>query len=271
MRDRHGCGLRARASSRVRPLLAYFAICVLTVAVSACGGDDNSSSTSGTSTSTGSDSVGTTTTATTLAVVKPVVDCSQLAGVDLTGIGGVGSTITSATVTTATINGAAVQYCMVKGTLAPANTFQVALPVSTWTQRFAALGCGGLCGSVSDPSKDTSFSFSYKCPLVQQGGFVTAATDMGHTSSDATWSSDPQKQADFAYRGQHVTTLAAKKLIQATTRRCRAPWARRRWTRSRGCISCRASATVAAAKGIRTSTWYRASRHGWSRAPHRAM
>ncbi|MWL89377.1 tannase/feruloyl esterase family alpha/beta hydrolase [Cupriavidus sp. SW-Y-13] len=215
MRDRHGCGLRARASSRVRPLLAYFAICALTVAVSACGGDDNSSSTSGTSTSTGSDSAGTTTTATTLAVVKPVVDCSQLAGVDLTGIGGVGSTITSATVTTATINGAAVQYCMVKGTLAPANTFQVALPVSTWTQRFAALGCGGLCGSVSDPSQDTSFSFSYKCPLVQQGGFVTAATDMGHTSSDATWSSDPQKQADFAYRGQHVTTLAAKKLIQA--------------------------------------------------------
>jgi hypothetical protein len=40
----------------------------------------------------------------------------------------------------------------VKGTLAPANTFAVALPVSTWTQRFAELGCGGLCGNVSDPT-----------------------------------------------------------------------------------------------------------------------
>jgi feruloyl esterase len=29
------------------------------------------------------------------------------------------------------------------------------------------------------------------------------------------WSTDPQKQADFAYRGQHITTLAAKKLIKA--------------------------------------------------------
>ncbi|HBD35856.1 MAG TPA: hypothetical protein DC084_19965, partial [Cupriavidus sp.] len=43
----------------------------------------------------------------------------------------------------------------VKGTLAPSNTFAVALPVSTWTQRFAELGCGGLCGNVSDPTKQS--------------------------------------------------------------------------------------------------------------------
>jgi feruloyl esterase len=150
-----------------------------------------------------------------LQVVAPVVDCSQLASVDITDIGGAGSKIASATITTATINGATVQLCTVKGTLAPSNTFAVALPVSTWTQRFAELGCGGLCGNVSDPTKQSSFSFSYNCPLVQQGGFVTAATDMGHTGSDATWSSDTQKQADFAYRGQHITTLAAKKLIKS--------------------------------------------------------
>jgi feruloyl esterase len=35
---------------------------------------------------------------------------------------------------------------------------------------------------------------------------------------------------------------------------------------SRGCTWCRASATAAAARAIRTSTWYRASRPGWSRA-----
>ena len=151
----------------------------------------------------------------TLGVVKPAVDCATLAATDITDIGGAGSTITSAAVTTTTINGVATDFCAVKGTLAPSNTFEVALPVSTWTQRFAALGCGGLCGNLSDPSQPSSFSFSYQCPLVQEGGFVTAATDMGHSGMDPTWSSDLQKQADFAYRGQHVTTLAAKKLIQA--------------------------------------------------------
>jgi pimeloyl-ACP methyl ester carboxylesterase len=118
-------------------------------------------------------------------------------------------------VTTVTVNGKDVSLCAVKGTLAPANTFEVALPVSTWTQRFAELGCGGLCGNLSDPTKQSSFSFSYKCPLVQEGGFVTAATDMGHQGNDPAWTTDPQKQADFAYRGQHITTLAAKKLIKA--------------------------------------------------------
>jgi len=152
---------------------------------------------------------------TTLAVVKPVTDCAQLAAVDLTDVGGAGSKITSATVTTATVNGNTVSLCAVKGTLAPANTFAVSLPVATWTQRFAELGCGGLCGNLTDPTKLEGVSASYKCPLVQQGGFVTAATDMGHQGNDAAWTTNEQQQADFAYRGQHITTLAAKKLIKA--------------------------------------------------------
>jgi pimeloyl-ACP methyl ester carboxylesterase len=178
-------------------LFAWLAVCMAALMLNACGSSDSGSSSNS-----------------PLAVVKPVVDCSKLASVDLGDIGGAGSSITSATVTDATINGATVSFCTVKGTLAPSNTFEVALPVSGWTQRFAELGCGGLCGNLSDPTKQSSFSFSYTCPLVQQGGFVTAATDMGHTGQDFTWTSDTQKQADFAYRGQHITTLAAKKLIQ---------------------------------------------------------
>ena len=156
-----------------------------------------------------------TSTATQLSIVAPVVDCSKLAGIDITDVGGPGSAITSTAVTTATINGTTTTFCTVKGTLAPSNTFEVALPVSSWTQRFAELGCGGLCGNLSDPTKQSSFSFTYNCPLVQQGGFVTAATDMGHSGNGSAWTTNAQQQADFAYRGQHVTTLAAKKLIQA--------------------------------------------------------
>jgi len=195
--------LRNRAAS----LLALLAASLLGAGLlGGCSTSDNGNST-GTDASTPA--------ATTLAVVKPVAECSQLAAIDITDIGGAGSKITSATVTTATVNGNSVSLCAVKGTLAPANTFAVSLPVSTWTQRFAELGCGGLCGSLTDPTKLEGVSASYKCPLVQQGGFVTAATDMGHQGNDAAWTTNEQQQADFAYRGQHITTLAAKKLIKA--------------------------------------------------------
>lgn len=201
MKTRHSLGLLARVRERAGSLLAVFAICTTAVLTAACGS--------------GSDSSGISSTPATLAAVAPVIDCSKLASVDITDIGGAGSSITSATVTAATVNGATVNFCTVKGTLAPANTFEVALPVSTYTQRFAALGCGGLCGMLSDPTQQSSFSFSYTCPLVQQGGFVTAATDMGHSGQSSAWTTNPQQQADFAYRGQHITTLAAKKLIKA--------------------------------------------------------
>ncbi|WP_322034087.1 tannase/feruloyl esterase family alpha/beta hydrolase [Paraburkholderia sp. J76] len=194
--------LFASARARAAALLSLCAIFAAATLLAACGSGGGGSSSGGDSKA-------------PLAVVAPVVDCSKLASVDITDIGGAGSAITSAAVTTATVNGASVSFCTVKGTLAPSNTFEVALPVSTWTQRFAALGCGGLCGDVSDPTQQASFSFSYTCPLVQEGGFVTAATDMGHSGNDTAWTTDPQKQADFAYRGQHITTLTAEKLIKA--------------------------------------------------------
>ncbi|NIF79691.1 tannase/feruloyl esterase family alpha/beta hydrolase [Paraburkholderia sp. Cy-641] len=201
MRTLHSLNPFVSIKARAVSLLTLLSVCATAAIVAACGG--------------GSGSGGSISTYTPLSVVTPSVDCSKLASVDITDIGGAGSSITSASVTNATINGATVAFCTVKGTLAPSNTFEVALPVGTWTQRFAELGCGGLCGNLSDPTQQSSFSFSYTCPLVQQGGFVTAATDMGHTGQDQTWTTDPQKQADFAYRGQHITTLTAKKLIKA--------------------------------------------------------
>lgn len=193
-----------RRRVRLGAWLSLAAMGAATALVAACGGSGSTTATTPT-----------TTTPAELAVVAPKVDCATLASIDVTDIGGAGSAITSAAVTTATINGVATQFCAVKGTLAPSNTFEVALPVSTWTQRFAALGCGGLCGNLADPSQQSSFGVSYGCPLVQKAGFVTAATDMGHQGNAPTWTTDPQQQADFAYRGQHITTLAAKKLIQA--------------------------------------------------------
>lgn len=140
------------------------------------------------------------------AAIHPVADCAALAGTDLTAIGGAGSRVTSAAL--ATSRGVAV--CRVDGTLAPAVGFRVELPVSTWTGRYMQTGCGGLCGNVS-----INVGVADGCPTVTAGGFVTASTDMGHTGNDGAFGREAQPRADFAYRGVHVTGLAARALIRA--------------------------------------------------------
>ena len=149
-----------------------------------------------------------------LAIVQPVKACAALAALDLTAIGGTGSRIASATEGMVAVNGKDVKFCTVEGTLAPTVGFRVRLPVETWTQRVMHMGCGGLCGSISAATvPDTS----HGCPLVQSGGFVLASSDMGHSGpgDSGGWTLDPQKRVDFAYRGVHVTTEAAKALTAA--------------------------------------------------------
>jgi len=140
-------------------------------------------------------------------IVYPITSCDSLMQVDMTDIGGAGSKITAAQETTTF----GISLCTVNGTLAPAVNFQVTLPLKTWTQRYLQLGCGGLCGSISLMS-----GASDGCQVLMGGGFVSAATDMGHTQNDPdSWGEDQQKRADFAYRAQHITALAAKKLIKS--------------------------------------------------------
>ncbi|MFD1795544.1 tannase/feruloyl esterase family alpha/beta hydrolase [Paracoccus aurantiacus] len=124
----------------------------------------------------------------------------------MTAIGGAGSTITAATETTS--DGIAV--CNVTGTLAPQVNFQVVLPMESWTQRYLQVGCGGLCGNITLTS-----GASTGCKVLNDGGFVMAATDMGHTGNDGKWGLDETQRADFAYRAQHLTAEAAKALIAA--------------------------------------------------------
>jgi hypothetical protein len=137
---------------------------------------------------------------------KPVAACESLLSVSLDGVGGAGSRVSKAEV--AEKDGVA--YCMIEGVLAPAITFQVELPVATWTKRFLQVGCGGLCGRVS-----TEVGAADGCTPVSNGGFVLAGTDMGHEGGNGEFGKDRQKRADFAYRGVHLTALASKALIEA--------------------------------------------------------
>ncbi|MEU5277007.1 tannase/feruloyl esterase family alpha/beta hydrolase [Streptomyces asoensis] len=142
-----------------------------------------------------------------LPAVTPVMDCAAVKGLDLGGVTDAPVTITSSTVVT---TGAA-PYCEVRGTIAPADTVVMRLPVAGWTQRFVQTGCGGLCGSAN-----INYGQASTCPVVQDGTVASATTDMGHQGlNDGSWAlDDPQAQIDFAYRGVHVTSQVAKAVIE---------------------------------------------------------
>jgi feruloyl esterase len=114
------------------------------------------------------------------------------------------------TIQSAAVVSTGAPYCEVKGTVAPANTVVVRLPIGGWTQRYVQTGCGGLCGSAR-----IDYGQASTCPPVVDGTLASATTDMGHQGrNDGSWAlDDPQAQIDFAYRGVHVTSQVAKALI----------------------------------------------------------
>ncbi len=134
--------------------------------------------------------------------VKSVIPCEALAKQDLAAA--VGAPVKIGKVSTI---GA---FCRVEGTIAPEIAFEVNLPVEGWQQRYLQTGCGGLCGMLS-----THLEHAGTCAPAQQAGLVVASDDMGHHGMSPDFGADPQKRIDFAYRGNHLTALAAKALIKA--------------------------------------------------------
>jgi feruloyl esterase len=142
-----------------------------------------------------------------LPALPPAMACADVTGLDLNGVTDAPVTIRSATLATA---GTPAPYCEVRGTIAPANTIVLRLPVNGWTQRYVQAGCGGLCGSAN-----LSYPQASTCPVIADGTVAGATTDMGHQGlNDGSWAAgNPQAQIDFAYRGVHVTSQVAKAII----------------------------------------------------------
>jgi hypothetical protein len=104
------------------------------------------------------------------------------------------------------------QFCRVAGFTTPTSDshieFEVWVPESGWNLKYAQVGCGGFCGSISYGSMGE--------PL--RRGYAVAATDDGHEASgiDASWAvGHPQKVIDFGYRSLKETTDVAKDIIMA--------------------------------------------------------
>src|ERR1700689_2326824 len=143
-----------------------------------------------------------------LAVVAPVADCATLASADISAAVGAPVHINSASPVP---EGRPAPYCDVKGYVDPQVNFEVRLPLTTWTQRLVQTGCGGLCGMLG-----IRLGNDQGCLPAQKGELALTSTDMGHSGGmDGQFGeSDYRLRIDFAYRGVHVTTLAAKALIE---------------------------------------------------------
>ncbi len=146
-----------------------------------------------------------------LPVVKPVMSCEALGNVDVAHA--IGAEVHDQKATfSQTPKG---KFCKVTGQIAPAISFEVDLPMEHWTQRFLLGGCGGLCGMTH-----VGVSNAGACTPALNGEFVMAGDNMGHTGSmmglaQGEFGKSPQQRIDFAYRANHVTTLAAKALTAA--------------------------------------------------------
>lgn len=145
-----------------------------------------------------------------LPIVAPRMDCTAMAGVDVSQAVGAGTGISSATATTAP---AGYPICDIKGVIAPQIQFEVQLPTQTYRQRYLQTGCGGLCGSLA-----INAPAAVGCAPLTDGSFAVASDNQGHVgggTADGNFGADPALRVDFAFRADHLTALAAKALIAA--------------------------------------------------------
>lgn len=137
--------------------------------------------------------------------------CGELGGLVLPGV----TVNTAADVDSYTIPGATPvvvpgPFCRVTATAKPVPgssiDFEVWLPPSgSWNGKFRGEGSGGSAGSISYAAMADALSRHY----------ATMANDNGHAGSSWTFSENPEAVVDFGYRAQHVTTVAAKAVVEA--------------------------------------------------------
>ena len=101
-------------------------------------------------------------------------------------------------------------FCRVQLHLTPTSDSdirsEVWLPISDWNGKYVGIGNGIWAGSIS---------FSQMAEPLRRG-YATASTDTGHTGSGLTaeWAvGHPERLVDFGHRAVHVTTQAAKALV----------------------------------------------------------
>lgn len=111
-------------------------------------------------------------------------------------------------------------HCRVRGVVNRAIRFEVTLPVGicpdepsescqwcdqcgAWNGRLMFSGVGGSAGTIGDTTS------------LLARGFAMASTDTGHEAKDGNaFYEQPEALLDYAYRGVHLATSAAKRVVK---------------------------------------------------------
>jgi feruloyl esterase len=101
-------------------------------------------------------------------------------------------------------------FCRVAATATPTTQSQIKFevwmpPAEDWNKIFRGEGSGGSAGAITFPLMANAI----------QRHYATMSNDNGHTGSNWSFSLLPVRVVDFGHRAQHVTTVAAKAIIQA--------------------------------------------------------
>jgi feruloyl esterase len=135
---------------------------------------------------------------------KPAIACGELRSLTSFDL-----SVIAATVIPASAN--APEHCRVNLMIPPEINVQVNLPTA-WNGRLYMFGNGGWAGeSFETPGRAENRSRGLRA------GFVTAATDTGHSAASepgASFALSRQKLLDFGFRSLHVTAEAAKLLAR---------------------------------------------------------
>ena len=135
---------------------------------------------------------------------KPAMACSELRSLTSFDISVIGAVIVPAST-------AAPEHCRVSLMVPPEINIEVNLPTA-WNGRLYMFGNGGWAGE--------SFEAAARVTNRARGltaGFVTAATDTGHSAAlepGASFALNRQKLLDYGFRSLHVTAEAAKMMAR---------------------------------------------------------
>ncbi|WP_139128700.1 tannase/feruloyl esterase family alpha/beta hydrolase [Micromonospora humi] len=148
---------------------------------------------------------------------KPRLDCSAAA------VGNLGRAVGHPTAVTSVTTGrtaAGASYCDVRAGVTvragdgSTSVVQLRLQVpADWNRRYVQLGGGGFCGSI--PTAGTAGDGTVDL------GYAVASDDTGHVGSGADASfafGNTAAQNTWGYLSEHLTALAAKAALKATTR-----------------------------------------------------
>ncbi|MGH7106506.1 MAG: tannase/feruloyl esterase family alpha/beta hydrolase [Acetobacteraceae bacterium] len=95
-------------------------------------------------------------------------------------------------------------FCRVGGVIERTIRLEVWLPApDLWNGRLLGAGVGGSAGTLN---------YSGMTDGVERG-FAAASTDTGHTLAEKDWMLDPRAARNYADRGVHLMTVAAKAVI----------------------------------------------------------